>query len=238
MDLLLKLSNSPVPNVLVISGVVFILLAVVGKIGATLSVPQNRQRMSAVVGTSLLVCGIIVFMLPDIFGLIEPGHTNGGGGQGSSEYIDKDRVRNDIRTAHQYSSDIQARALYDVNEEPLSRYFSAGALKTLTERIEYLRGRGLYQKCYFADWQYHDIDIQNNYRNAVVDVTETWDCAFYREQDNTCAAEYRQPLLVRQKLYFEKQGKDWMVVSIENEDQKLHEDLIGCSEKWQGKGRH
>ena len=45
LELLSQLSNTPVPNVLVIAGIVFLLLAVAGKVGANLSVPTTDKKL-------------------------------------------------------------------------------------------------------------------------------------------------------------------------------------------------
>ena len=54
MDSVLKaieaLQRTPVPNLLIILGGVFLLLAFVGKIGATIEMPPGRQKLAGLVG--------------------------------------------------------------------------------------------------------------------------------------------------------------------------------------------
>jgi hypothetical protein len=50
--------DTPVPNLLIVSGLIFLFLAVVGKVGAKLIVTEQRQRFSAVIGSVLLLSGL------------------------------------------------------------------------------------------------------------------------------------------------------------------------------------
>jgi putative Ca2+/H+ antiporter (TMEM165/GDT1 family) len=64
MDSILKaietLQRTPVPNLLIILGGVFLLLAFVGRIGATIEMPPSRQKLAGIVGALFLIAGIVV----------------------------------------------------------------------------------------------------------------------------------------------------------------------------------
>ena len=61
-DIFEALQSTPVPNILVISGILFLFLAFVGKIGAFIEIPEERQKWSAIVGLFLLIFGTSIFI--------------------------------------------------------------------------------------------------------------------------------------------------------------------------------
>jgi len=64
LETLQALQDTPVPNLLVIAGFIFILLAFVGKIGAVVQLPKKRQKWAGIIGSLLLIFGIGLFMIP------------------------------------------------------------------------------------------------------------------------------------------------------------------------------
>jgi hypothetical protein len=66
LETLQSLQNTPVPNLIVIVGFLFLLLAFVGRIGAIIELPRERQRWSGIIGVVLLIIGIGLFLLPNI----------------------------------------------------------------------------------------------------------------------------------------------------------------------------
>lgn len=57
-DILNALKNTPIPAILVISGIVFLLLALAGQLGGQISIPATRQKWAAILGVILLLSGI------------------------------------------------------------------------------------------------------------------------------------------------------------------------------------
>lgn len=64
LETLQALQNTPIPNFLVISGFVFLLLAFIGKVGAVIELPKERQKWAGVTGTVFLILGVSLFILP------------------------------------------------------------------------------------------------------------------------------------------------------------------------------
>lgn len=64
MSDILALKDTPVPTILVIGGMVFLFLAIVGQITGEIKVPSGRQKISAVLGVVLLASGILLYVLP------------------------------------------------------------------------------------------------------------------------------------------------------------------------------
>jgi|GEM_PF-4037541 len=65
LETLQALQNSPVPNLLVIAGCIFIFLAFVGRFGAFVELPPQRQKMGGILGAVLLMIGIGLFVVPN-----------------------------------------------------------------------------------------------------------------------------------------------------------------------------
>jgi hypothetical protein len=59
-----SLATTQLPNLLVIGGVIFLLLAFVGRFGAFVELPRRRQMWAGIVGTLLLVFGMGLFVVP------------------------------------------------------------------------------------------------------------------------------------------------------------------------------
>jgi hypothetical protein len=67
MDSILKtveaLQRTPIPNLLIIFGALFLFLAFVGKIGAIIEIPPTRQKWSALLGAVFLITGLATSFL-------------------------------------------------------------------------------------------------------------------------------------------------------------------------------
>ena len=57
-------ADTPLPNILVIAGIVFLILSVAGKITAHLVVPEARKKQSMVLGLVLLAAGLALNFMP------------------------------------------------------------------------------------------------------------------------------------------------------------------------------
>lgn len=64
LDALQALQSTPVPALLTVAGLVFLLLAFVGKISTLIELPEKRQRSAVITGALLLFAGIGLFILP------------------------------------------------------------------------------------------------------------------------------------------------------------------------------
>lgn len=65
IEILVEIQKASVPNLFVVAGFVFILLAFVGKFGAIIVLPPSRQKWAGIVGLVLLGIGIVLFILPN-----------------------------------------------------------------------------------------------------------------------------------------------------------------------------
>jgi len=65
MDSLISLLNdTPIPTILVVSGVVFLFLALAGQIAGKLEVPPARQKWAAAIGAVFLGAGLLLYLAP------------------------------------------------------------------------------------------------------------------------------------------------------------------------------
>jgi hypothetical protein len=65
MDTLLTaLKNTPIPTILVVAGIAFLLLSIVGQLAGRVTVPPERQRQATIIGCLLLVIGIVLHVVP------------------------------------------------------------------------------------------------------------------------------------------------------------------------------
>jgi hypothetical protein len=60
------LKDTPIPTILVIAGIVFLLLAIAGQLAGRIAVAPERQRWAAIIGGLLLVIGVVLHVLPQL----------------------------------------------------------------------------------------------------------------------------------------------------------------------------
>lgn len=64
VDLIGTISETPLPTILVLAGLFFLLLSVAGRLGAMIVVSPRRQALAALIGAVLLVAGTALTFLP------------------------------------------------------------------------------------------------------------------------------------------------------------------------------
>jgi hypothetical protein len=85
LETLGALQNTPVPNLLVIAGFIFLLLAFVGKIGAIVTLPEKRQKLAGSIGFLLLLTFLKESRISSILlPTTKFCHTQAGAGGGAS----------------------------------------------------------------------------------------------------------------------------------------------------------
>jgi uncharacterized protein YecT (DUF1311 family) len=60
-DLLSALSNTPLPTILVVAGIMFWILAIAGSLAGKITVEPAKQKTAGLVGTALIVLGLVLF---------------------------------------------------------------------------------------------------------------------------------------------------------------------------------
>lgn len=62
-DIIKALKDTPIPTILVVAGIVFLLLAIAGQLAGRIIVPSERQPWAAVIGGVLLVIGVTLTII-------------------------------------------------------------------------------------------------------------------------------------------------------------------------------
>jgi hypothetical protein len=63
-SVLAALKDTPIPTILVIAGIVFLLLAIAGQLAGRIVVAPERQRWAAIIGSVLLAAGVVLYVVP------------------------------------------------------------------------------------------------------------------------------------------------------------------------------
>ncbi len=63
-DIITALKDTPIPTILVVGGIVFLFLAIVGQFVGQIHVPPERQKWAGIVGALLLFAGIALYVAP------------------------------------------------------------------------------------------------------------------------------------------------------------------------------
>jgi hypothetical protein len=63
-SILAALKDTPIPTILVIGGILFLLLSIAGQLAGRIAVPPERQRQAAIIGCLLVVVGVAVHVVP------------------------------------------------------------------------------------------------------------------------------------------------------------------------------
>jgi hypothetical protein len=63
-SMLTALKDTPIPTILVVAGIVFLLLSIAGQLAGRIAVPPERQWWAAVMGGTLLLSGVALYVVP------------------------------------------------------------------------------------------------------------------------------------------------------------------------------
>jgi hypothetical protein len=63
-EVITALKDTPIPTILVVAGIVFLLLAIAGQLAGRIVVAPERQRWAAVIGGGLLAIGVALYVIP------------------------------------------------------------------------------------------------------------------------------------------------------------------------------
>ena len=63
-SILTALKDTPIPTILVVSGIAFLLLSIAGQLAGRIAVPPERQRQAAIIGCLLVVVGLPLHVAP------------------------------------------------------------------------------------------------------------------------------------------------------------------------------
>jgi hypothetical protein len=63
-NIIAALKDTPLPTILVVAGIAFLLLAVAGQLAGRIVVAPERQRWAAVIGGGLLALGVVLHVVP------------------------------------------------------------------------------------------------------------------------------------------------------------------------------
>ena len=63
-SMLTALKDTPIPTILVIAGIVFLLLSIAGQLAGRIAVAPERQRWAAIIGGGLLAIGVALHVVP------------------------------------------------------------------------------------------------------------------------------------------------------------------------------
>jgi hypothetical protein len=63
-EVITALKDTPIPTILVVAGIVFLLLAIAGQLAGRIVVAPERQRWVAVIGGGLLAIGVALYVIP------------------------------------------------------------------------------------------------------------------------------------------------------------------------------
>jgi hypothetical protein len=61
--ILIQIAKTPLPTILVMAGIIFLFLAIVGKLGASIVVSPQKQRLAGLLGSVLLTGGLVLYFL-------------------------------------------------------------------------------------------------------------------------------------------------------------------------------
>ena len=66
IELITKLGDTPIPTILVITGIVFFFLAIGGQFGAKIITNRIKQKHAGILGAIFLVAGLTLYLIPGI----------------------------------------------------------------------------------------------------------------------------------------------------------------------------
>jgi len=64
LNILGELQKTSIHNLLVAAGILFLFLSMAGELGTIIKLPKDKQRPMGIIGATLLVLGIVIYLLP------------------------------------------------------------------------------------------------------------------------------------------------------------------------------
>ena len=242
MDVLASLADTPVPNVLVIAGIVFLLLAVAGKIGANLSIPAQRQTAAAAIGGVLLVSGITLFAIPppapqvdDQQGAVEIQQLQKPEVQPEVQEpygTDDATVRARIVSAIGFAAREELRARWWLDLSVLETIYQGEYLRHARSTIDNRKRNNEFVYCLVPTREIHNINIDEGGRRATVDMTETWNFSVYSVESGDCLGQYDSASAQRQTVFLEQRTSGWMIDNVSFDSNNPETSIVACTEAW------
>lgn len=65
LEFLSALAKTPLPTLLCIAGVLFLLLSVSGGLSGKIQIPAAKQKTTAIIGAALLIVGLVIYLAPE-----------------------------------------------------------------------------------------------------------------------------------------------------------------------------
>jgi hypothetical protein len=72
-SMITALKDTPIPTILVIAGIAFLLLSTVDQLAGRISVPPEQRRQAKIIGCLLLVVGVALYVAADAQSFYAPG---------------------------------------------------------------------------------------------------------------------------------------------------------------------
>jgi hypothetical protein len=60
------LKETPIPTIMVVAGIAFLLLSIAGQLAGRITVPPERQRQATIIGCLLVVVGVALHVVPPL----------------------------------------------------------------------------------------------------------------------------------------------------------------------------
>jgi hypothetical protein len=159
------LKDTPIPTILVVAGIAFLLLAVAGQIAGRIVVAPERQRWSAIIGGGLLAIGVALSIHP------EDRSKTPAPDQGST----KEQVTHPSGVSPPMQSPVPQQA------EPIASLPTAGHIEAYRIRTNYLGPSNIEFAVFVNDVQVGDYstdgaiaDISRYIKPGLNDVKITW----------------------------------------------------------------
>lgn len=118
-----------------------------------------------------------------------------------------------LKNAIDLVSNVEARAVQELNENLLYKIYKGEALELRVSHIELLRNQGVFQVSNRKSISYGEITVDSNELNAKVRATPVWETRFHTISDGQCVG-YIPPRSEPQTIELELTNGKWMVDSL------------------------
>jgi uncharacterized protein YjeT (DUF2065 family) len=224
VEILLALSDAPIPNLLVLAGILFVFLAVARKVEAIPAIHEDKRKVLAIIGGILVVIGIAIHLAPIFEKLLHsravPDHEIAGTEAG-------------IRSAIEIASRQERKATMDLDLEPVELVYEGHLLNRIALTIDTHKREGQFDVCKLIEREYHSIDFTEEAREARVEMTERWDCAHYSIEIGDCIEQYSSVRAYHQTIFLERKNTTWMIHTYDSEGHNADRvNWVSCTDHW------
>ena len=185
-------------------------------VAAIASSPPVKSKKGLFIGLGVVaLIALIIFLTTgkeSLDDVATPIDVEEASSAGPSEAV-KAELISVIRLANQ----AEIQSTYDLNTDPLAKYYTGEALKTALSSLDWLKTNGLFAEAKLEQQNFQTFNVSNDGLEAELEIEEIWTYILYNSSNNNCYGKLDSNR-IQQKVYLKKGESGWMITAFIDND--------------------